>query len=114
MSRIFLSTALACVAIAIAGASAASAANGSQYVASNPGVYSQTTSEYSYRWSWDEWVNRSYTAYLFKSSGVLYAGPWGYPNGGDGAYDPPAANIYYWKEYNSSGGLDQFTVSYCC
>jgi hypothetical protein len=101
-------------ATALFVASPASAASGSQYVASNPGVYDRTTSEYSYRWAWDEWVNRSYIAYLFKSSGDLYAGPWRYDNGGDGAYNPPGANIFYWKEYNNSGGLVQFTVSYCC
>jgi hypothetical protein len=112
--RLGLLVAALAAATALFVSSPASAANGNQYVASNPGVYAATTSEYSYSWSWDEWINRSYIAYLFKSNGDLYGGPWRFDAGGDGGYNPPAANIYYWKEYNNSGGLDQFTVYYCC
>lgn len=107
---------LAVSAVAVVGASAGPPppATGTQYVASNPGVYGQTTSEYtSTGWSWvfDTSPPGNYYWYLFTSGGTLQAS--GGPTSSGGSTYPPA-NIYYWKEYNASNHLLNFNVSYCC
>ena len=90
---------------------------GNQQISSSPGVYAQTTAEYSTSWSWSQ-VSASYDYYwyIFQSNGTLVASGHRPSGGGDKATVP--ANIYYFKEYNNepigSGHINVLSVDYCC
>jgi hypothetical protein len=92
-------------------------ATGTQTIQSGPGVYAQTSAEYSASWSWiQQSASYDYYWYVFASGGTL-AGSGHKAGGGDGNWSG-AANIYYFKEYNNepagSGHLNILQVSYCC
>jgi hypothetical protein len=93
-------------------------ATGSQTIQSGPGVYAQTTPEYSGSWSWvQQSASYAYYWYLFTSGGTLVKSG-SAPAGGNGSTGSVPANVYYFKEYNNepagSGHLNILTVSYCC
>jgi hypothetical protein len=92
-------------------------ATGSQQIQSGPGVYAQTTDEYSSSWNWAQ-VSASYDYYwyIFTSGGSLVAS--GHkPTGGGGSWSG-GANVYYFKEYNNepggSGHINVINASVCC
>jgi hypothetical protein len=92
-------------------------ATGSPTVSSGPGVYGQTTNEYSNSWMWSQSSPAyDYYWYLFTSGGSLVAS--GHkPTGGGGSWSG-AANVMYFKEYNNeapgSGHTNVLQVDYCC
>jgi hypothetical protein len=102
---------------AAAGGGVNPMASGYQNIASNPGVYAQTTSEYAGSWDWIQLsASYDYYWYIFTSGGTLTAS--GHkPSGGGGNWSG-APNIYYFKEYNNepvgSGRVNSLQVSYCC
>src|SRR5690348_3968076 len=92
-------------------------ANGSQRVQSSPGVYDQTTNEYSTSWSWSQASSGyDYYWYVFTSGGSLVGS--GHKQTGGGGNWSGAANVYSFKEYNNepagSGHINVLDVLYCC
>jgi hypothetical protein len=92
-------------------------ASGNQTVTSGPGVYDQTSVEYSASWSWSQTSGPwDYYWYIFTSGGTLLKN--GRDQfGGGGSWSGPA-NSYYFKEYNNepvgSGHINVLSVDYCC
>jgi len=90
---------------------------GNQQISSSPGVYAQTTSEYSTSWSWSQLsASYDYYWYIFQSNGTLTAS--GHRPSGGGDSRTVAGNVYYFKEYNNepagSGHINVLSVDYCC
>jgi hypothetical protein len=92
-------------------------ATGMQEIQSGPGVYAQTSNEYSSSWNWVQASSAyDYYWYIFTSGGTLVAN--GHkPSGGNGSWSG-GANVYYFKEYNNepigSGHVNVIDASYCC
>jgi hypothetical protein len=92
-------------------------ASGTQTVSSGPGVYDQTTAEYSSSWVWSQdSAPYDYYWYIFTAGGTLMKN--GRDSSGGGGSWSGAANNYYFKEYNNepigSGHINVLSVNYCC
>jgi hypothetical protein len=92
-------------------------ASGQQVISSGPGVYAQTSTEYSSSWGWSQDSGPyDYYWYLFTAGGSLQAN--GHKATGGGDDWSGAANNYYFKEYNNepvgSGRINVLSVNYCC
>jgi hypothetical protein len=88
----------------------ASAAQDCQTIAASPGVYTQTTVEYSNHWSISNSpTNHGYNWYLKHTNGSIEDS--GYATGAIGTKTEPA-NDYYMQIYNSGGVLQSFYVCY--
>jgi hypothetical protein len=92
-------------------------ASGYQNIASNPGVYAQTTDEYAGSWSWTQTsASYDYYWYIFTSGGTLSGS--GHNASGGGGNWSGTPNVYYFKEYNNeplgSGRVNKLQVTYCC
>jgi hypothetical protein len=92
-------------------------ASGNQIVSSGPGVYDQTSAEYSTSWDWAQDSGPyDYYWYIFTVGGTLAKS--GHNASGGGGSWSGVANNYYFKEYNNepigSGHINVLSVNYCC
>ena len=91
-------------------AQSASAATGCQYISSSPGVYTQTTLEYSNQWTiYTDGTGQAYYWYLKRSGGSIQDN--GSANG-DIRTGVEPANNYYLQIYNAGYSVRTWQVCY--